>query len=136
MRNKLLKLSIFCIFLAVFSTLAFGQSAANDVEHFNVKFRRGTNQTIKRGVATEYGKSYVYRLRARKEQTITVSLKTSAKDLVFSVILPPNSETAADGFGVTQWSGKALQTGMYSIVLVMNNEKAKKVPYRLQIKVE
>lgn len=136
MKNILQRFGVLCIFLAAFSIAAFGQSAANDVKYFDVKFSRGTNQTIKRGVAAEYGKSYVYRLRARKGQMITVSVESSVKELVFSIILPPDRDTAADGFAVTQWSGKAPQTGMYAIVLVMNNENAKKVSYLLKIKVK
>lgn len=104
------------------------------VKNFDVKFRRGEKQTVKTGAAS-YAMSYVYNLNAREGQTITVKVESAEKDLTFSVT-SPGDDTIKDAFSVKRWSGIAPETGKYSIVLVMNNERAKKVPFRLRIKVE
>ena len=134
MRNKFRIICVLFIFLTALAVGAFGQSAANSVRRFDVKFRSGQSQTTRRGAA-DYAMSYVYRLKVRKGQLITVNVESVEKELAFSVILP-NQDTEEDGFKITEWSGKAAQTGAYSLVLVMNNENAKKVPYRLRIKVK
>ena len=111
------------------------QSAANTVENFDVKFSPGKSQTVRRGKA-DYAMSYVYNLEVRKGQVITIKVESAEKELTFSFFLPSDADASEVGFGVKQWSGKTPQTGIHKIVLVMNNENASKVPYRLHIKVE
>jgi len=136
MKNKLPQLGALFIFLIALSISVFGQSAAaSTVKQFDVKFRRGENQAVKRGKA-DYAMSYVYKFKVRKGQVITIKVESAEKELSFSFFLPSNDDASEVGFGVRQWSGKTSQTGIHQIVLVMNNENAKKVPYRLRIKVE
>ena len=134
MRNNLQKICLLFIFITALSIGVFGQSPAIPVYHFNVKFRSGQSQAVRRGKA-DYGTSYVYRLKVRKGQRMEVSVESAEKDLIFSVAAP-KEEITEDRSGVKQWTGRLQETGTYLIVLVMNNENAKKVPYRLHIKVE
>lgn len=133
MRNKFPQLGAVFIFLIALSISAIGQSAAdNKFKNFNVKFRRGESQAVKRGAA-DYDMSYVYNFKVRKGQLITVGVDSGEKELTFDVVVYREGTL---GSKVKQWSGNALRSGIYSVVLAMNNENAKKVPYRLQIKVK
>jgi hypothetical protein len=122
------------IALVALSIGAFGQNMAHTVRYFDVEFPRGKNQTVRRGKA-DYAMSYVYRLKARKGQLMVAEVESSEKELTFSIIAPKEG-TVAGGFGVKRWSGRLQESEIYKLVLVMNNETAKNVRYRLRIKIE
>ena len=63
-----------------------------------------------------------------------IKLTGNNPELKFSLILP-DEETMDDGFAVTDWTGTLPQSGKYSIVVVMNDENASRVPYKLWIKI-
>lgn len=133
MNNKFRLVFLLAAFLTIFSVGALAQSMANTVKTVNVKFASGKHQIILRGAAS-YAMSYVYNFKVRAGQTITVKAVSKEPELTFSVFSP---KTDADplAFTVKDWSGKSAEAGTYSLTLVMNNEKAKKVSYSLLIKV-
>ncbi len=133
MRNKLWGIFILIIFFTALSVSIFGQSSAdNKFKNFNVKFQRGKSQAVKIGKA-DYDMSYVYNFNARKGQLITVEVSSEENDLTFNIVVYREGTL---GYKVKQWTGKASRSGTYSAVIVMNNENASKVPYRLLIKIQ
>ena len=133
MRNKIWGIFILIIFLTALSVGVFGQSAAdNKFKSFNVKFQRGKSQTVKIGKA-DYDMSYVYNFNVRKGQLITVEVASEENDLTFNIVVYKEGTLE---YKVKQWTGKASRSGTYSAVIVMNNENASKVPYRLLIKIQ
>jgi hypothetical protein len=134
MKNKFWIICLPFIALVALSISAFGQNMEHTVRYFDVKFPPGKNQTVRRGKA-DYAMSYVYRLKVRKGQLMVAKVESGEKELTFSVIAPKEG-TVAGGSGVKEWSGRLQEGGIYQLVLVMNNENAKNVPYRLWIKIE
>lgn len=133
MRNKLRTALVLFLFLVTFSICGFAQSAAdNKFKNFNVKFQRGKSQAVKVGKA-DYDMSYVYNFNVRKGQKITVEVASEENDLTFNIVVYREGTL---GYKVKQWTGKASRSGTHSAVIVMNNEKARNVPYHLLIKVE
>ncbi|MGI8555152.1 MAG: hypothetical protein ACR2LT_02195 [Pyrinomonadaceae bacterium] len=134
MKNKLQIVFLMLTFAAIGTISASAQNMSGTVKTYNVKFASGKNQATMRGAAS-YAMSYVYKFKAKKGQTITVKADSKEKDLTFSLFAPQPKEDEL-AFGVKNWSETAPETGTYSITLVMNNEKARKVPYNLLIKIE
>jgi hypothetical protein len=99
-----------------------------------VKFARGTHRASVPGRA-KYGMSYVYKLGARAGQNMNVLLSSKNGLVTFSVIAP-NDETIPGAFGVGTWSGELPQSGDYSIVVVMNTERAGSVPFTLDVTIQ
>lgn len=96
---------------------------------------------LKKGKATvrgksDYGTSYVYKLKAKKDQRLEVRVtstdSTNINAVTFSVI-PPGSKTLEGAAGVSSWTGVLPDAGEYSIVVVINTKGALKVPYTLEV---
>ncbi len=109
------------------------QNMSGSVVKKEVKFARGKSQATLRGTA-KYAMSYVFDLDARSGQTMEINLAGKNSQLTFSVIAP-DEETIDGAFGVAKWSGELPQSGKYSIVVVMNDENARPVPFSLIIKI-
>ncbi len=107
------------------------QNMGGTVVERRVKFAKGKTSVTLRGKA-KYGMSYVYHVRAQKGQQMSVQLK-SARGLVTLSLISPDTQTVENAFGTRDWSGELPQTGDYSIVVVMNDEKSANVPYALEI---
>ncbi len=133
MKNKFQWGFLPAIFLIALSVGVSAQSMADTVKTVDVKFAAGKSQTTLRGTVS-YAMSYVYNFKVKKGQTITIKADSKEKDLTFSLFAPKPVEDQLS-FGVKDWSGTAPETGTYSITLVMNNEKARRVPYSLLIKI-
>lgn len=133
MKNKLQIVFLLLTFATIGAISAAAQNMSGTVKTVAVRFPAGKNQTTIRGTAS-YAMSYVYNFKVRQGQTITVKADSKEPELTFS-IFPPKSETEL-AFSVKEWTGESTEAGDYSITLVMNNEKASRVPYSLLIKVE
>ena len=99
-----------------------------------VSFRTGTNSTVIKGTA-QWGTRYVYLLRARAGQTLTVRLE----GVPVMRILPPgtrNYEALPGADIVKDWSGKLPKSGDYTIDVGHTDDRYSGAPYTLQIKVE
>lgn len=112
---------------------AVAQDRSNSVVSHAMVFGRGKSDAGATGRAS-YAMSYVYTLKARQGQTMSVALKSRTDDLTFSLIAP-EAGTVDTAFGVTQWSGVLAESGTYRLVLVMNDPALKRVPYRLTVAV-
>lgn len=126
MKNKLGKTIaavVFAIIVVGAGQTASAQNMSDSVVTKQVRFAKGKHSTVIKGSA-KYAMSYVYDLRAKEGQTMTISLEGKNSELSFSVIAP-DEETMEDGFSVTEWTGELPQSGKYSIVVVMNDEDAK-----------
>lgn len=115
------------------ATEVSAQNMSNTVVKKQVKFARGANKATLRGSA-KYGMSYVFNLGAKAGQTMKIRLNGKNSELSFSLIAP-NEETMEDAFGVSDWSGELPQSGNYSIVVVMNDENAARVPFTLDVEI-
>lgn len=99
-----------------------------------VKFAKGQTSVALRGKA-RYAMSYVYHVRAQKGQHMSVRLNSDRGLVTFS-LTAPDTQTVENAFGTRDWSGDLPQTGDYSIVLVMNDEKGGNVPYTLVVAIK
>jgi hypothetical protein len=132
--NLKIIISVFFAFILLGGTsLVSAQNMSHTVVEKEVKFARGKNSATYNGQA-KYAMSYVYNLTAKKGQKMQIKLTGNNPELKFSLILP-DEETMDDGFAVTDWTGTLPQSGKYSIVVVMNDENASRVPYKLWIKI-
>jgi hypothetical protein len=109
------------------------QNMSGTVVERRVRFARGTHSATLQGRA-KYGMSYAYKLGARAGQNMNVLLTSNGNAVTFSLIAP-NTDTVADAFLVNTWSGVLDQSGDYSIVVVMNNERARNVPFTLAVSI-
>ncbi len=134
MKNKIWLILTLTTFMACLSVGAAAQSVAGTVKTTAVRFAAGKNQATISGAAS-YAASYVYNFKVKKGQTITVKTGSKEPALTFSLFSPKPKEDEL-AFNAKDWTGTAPDAGVYSITLVMNNEKAKKVPYNLTIKVQ
>lgn len=126
------------VFLATGTLLtsAFAQNMQYTVQEQRISFGKGKSSATIKGVAN-YGRSYVYYLRARKNQLMIVKLTSKQKRVTFSLFSPiqqgPQSELA---FSVTEWKGKLPAVGDYKFVVVMNDKKATNVAYELNVAIK
>lgn len=134
MKNTLQVTLLFLAFATIGAISASAQNMSGTVKTVAVKFAPGKSETTLRGAAS-YAMSYVYTFKVKKGQTITIKADSKEPELTFSVFSPPPSEEQVSD-QVREWSGTAINSGAYSITLVMNNENAKKVPYNLLIKIQ
>lgn len=109
------------------------QSQAHTVVTRHVAFARGSSAAQLSGKA-DYAMSYVYTLAVRKGQTMRVDVTSPGNAVNFSVVAP-QAGTLPEGFGVTHWENTLPESGRYQLVLVMNDEHRRRVPYRLQVSV-
>lgn len=124
---------IFSVVFAGGATEVPAQNMQNSVVTKQVKFARGQNKATLRGSA-RYAMSYVFNLRAKAGQTMEINLAGNNSELTFS-LTSPDGETIEDAFGVKEWAGELPQSGNYSIVVVMNDESARSVPFTLGVKI-
>lgn len=127
------------IFIALFmcgtsTGISYGQDMSGSVVKHRIRFAKGKSSATLSGKA-KYAMSYVYDLGAQKDQTMNIHL-TSPHNIVQFSLIRPDQETMEKGFLVTDWQGKLPQKGDYSIVLVMNDAKAKLIEYTLTVEVK
>lgn len=99
-----------------------------------VSFQTGSSSTVIRGKA-RWGASYIYLLRARAGQTLTVRLE----GVPVMRIIPPGAKNyeALEGADIVrEWTGKLPANGDYQIDVGHTNDKYGIAPYKLEIKVE
>jgi len=61
---------------------------------------------------------------------------SSSRGLVKFSLIAPSTDTINNAFLVTNWSGELPQSGDYSIVVVMNSERAGNVAYTLSVSIQ
>lgn len=120
------------VFGAVSSVSA--QNMSSTVITKEVKFAKGKHEAVVQGSA-KYGMSYVYNLGANAGQTIDVDLAGKNPELIFSLMAPPPDEDTIATM-VKTYNGELPMKGKYMIVVVMNDEKARNVPFTLKVKIK
>ena len=131
---KMVMTAVFAVVMMGASQIASAQNMQHTVVTKEVRFARGKHQATLRGSA-KYGMSYVFKLGAKEGQTMDIRLVGKNSQLTFSLIAP-DEETIEGAFGVANWSGVLPQSGKYSVVVVMNDENAARVPYTLEVKIK
>jgi hypothetical protein len=111
------------------------QNMKHTVVERRVKFAPGKTKAILRGKAN-YAMSYVYLVGARKDQTMEVHLNSKGSLAKFSITAPKATESIEGAFLVSDWTGKLPESGDYTIVVVMNEEKAANVAYTLEVAIK
>lgn len=131
-----MKKCIFLLTLFIFGSgfAVSGQNMSGTVTTKEIKFAKGKHEASVPGSA-RYGRSYVYTLGAKAGQTMDVSVTAKNRELTFSVI-GPDDETIEGAFGVTEWSGTLPSNGKYQVVVVMNDQNARSVPFTLKAKIK
>ena len=120
--------------LAFVTSVVIWAAAAqsNTVVTRRLTFPAGQSVVEQSGKA-DYAMSYVWRFRAQKGQKVEISLTSDGGRVKFS-FSGDNTDTFRDGFLVDHWSGALPLTDDYNIVIVMNDEKAKNIAYRLRLR--
>jgi hypothetical protein len=119
----------------IFSSGAFAQKGT--VVRKNVTFAKGASSTTIKGAAV-WGTSYVYTLRAKAGQRMTIQL-TGKPDFDFSLIIPPEADgeqPAGETQGVKRWSGTLNDSGTYKIVVSHTVDGLTNTPYTLKISIK
>lgn len=99
-----------------------------------VTFPRGANSTVVKGKA-RWGASYIYLLRARAGQRMSIHLEGVA----VARVVPPgarNYEALEGADNVKEWAGELAKTGVYQINVGHTDDTYAEAPYSLEIKVE
>lgn len=102
-----------------------------------VRFARGTDSAVFNGRAAR-GTSYVYVVRARAGQAMSVELT----GIPGAIILPPRSRIAdaprlEEGEGEGKlWGGDLMLTGDYKIIVSQTTRRANPAPYTLKITIQ
>src|SRR6266403_1424089 len=113
MTNKFLKAFLLFLLVVSFSETAIGQKGTHIIKR--VSFRSGKNSIVIKGSA-RWGASYIYLLRARAGQILTVRLQ----GVPVLRIIPPdarNFEALPGADLVREWSGTLPKTGDYRLDL-------------------
>lgn len=99
-----------------------------------ITFQKGSNSTVIRSKA-RWGTSYIYLLKARAGQVLTVHLE----GVPVIRIVPPgarNYESLEGADNVHDWSGTLPRNGNYQLNVGHTNDAYTNAPYTLEIKVE
>ena len=134
-RNYLMTIIVFAIAFGGAAIVSPAQNMEHTVVTKEVKFAKGKSKATVSGSA-KYGMSYVFELGAKEGQTMSLDLVGKNSQLTFSLTAPPDDDTVENAFGVTKWSGKVPKSGKYSIVVVMNDEHARSIPFTLEIAIK
>lgn len=129
--RRILSAVAFAALLVGPSITSPAQNQSGTVVERRVRFARGSSSATLTGRA-KYGMSYVYIVGARSGQSMTLSLRSSGRDVAFSLI-GPDEDTKA--FLSKSWSGRLPLSGDYSIVLV-NNERGSSAAYTLTVSIQ
>lgn len=84
---------------------------------------------------TDSSTSYVYKLRAKKDQHLDARVTAEGGVATFSVV-PPGTEILENAAGVKEWSGTLPQTGEYSIIVSITSNSELKSPYTLELTIK
>lgn len=131
-----MKIVGYLLMLVVFgcATAVAAQNMSGSVVTKEVRFAKGKHEAVVQGNA-KYGMSYVYNLGAKAGQTIDVELVGKNAELIFSLIAPPPNDDVISSM-VKTFNGDLPSNGKYMIVVVMNDENAKNVPFTLKVKIK
>ena len=122
------------LLLTITSGLAVAHAQRGTHYTRRVSFKSGSNSTVISGRA-RWGASYIYLLRARAGQLLTVHLE----GVPVMRIIPPETKDheALDGADIVRdWSGRLPTTGDYRIDVGHTNDEYGIAPYKLEIKIE
>lgn len=84
---------------------------------------------------TDSSTSYVYKLRAQKDQQLQARITAEGDVATFSIV-PPGTEILENAAGVKEWSGTLPQTGEYSIIVSITSNSELKTPYTLELSIK
>lgn len=106
--------------------LSQGQIAVEKRIHLS----RGRTKTV-RG-KTDSSTSYIYTMRAQKDQKLEARVTSEGGVATFSII-PPGTQTLENAAGVKEWSGTLPENGEYSIIVAVSSSSVDKIPYALEV---
>ena len=95
-----------------------------------IRLSRGKTKTV-RG-KTDSSTSYIYKMRAQKDQTLEARLTSDGGAATFSII-PPGTQILENAAGVKEWAGTLTETGEYSIIVAVSSSGVDKIPYTLEV---
>jgi hypothetical protein len=95
-----------------------------------ISLSRNKTKTV-RG-KTDSSTSYIYRMRAQKDQKLEVRVTSEGGVATFSII-PPGTQILENAAGVKEWAGTLIETGDYSIIVAVSSSGVEKIPYTLEV---
>jgi hypothetical protein len=108
------------------AALAQGRLAVEKRIHLS----RGKTKTV-RG-KTDSSTSYIYKMRAQKDQQLEARITSEGGAATFSII-PPAGQNLGNAAGVKEWSGRLPEAGEYLIVVAVTSGGADETPYTLEV---
>jgi hypothetical protein len=81
---------------------------------------------------TDSSTSYIYKMRAQKDQKLEARITSEGEVATFSII-PPGTQILENAAGVKEWAGTLTETGDYSIIVAISSSGVDKIPYTLAI---
>ena len=81
---------------------------------------------------TDSSTSYIYKMRAPKDQKLEVRITSEGEVATFSTI-PPGTQILENAAGVKEWAGTLTETGDYSIIVAIGSSAVDEIPYTLAV---
>lgn len=88
--------------------------------------------TVERSGRANYAHSYVWVFRGEKDRNVEIRVTSPDGRVQFS-LTSDKTGTVKGAFLRNEWTGTLPGTGQYHIVLVMNDDSARAVPYKLRV---
>lgn len=107
-------------------------SMGGTVSEKNIKFSKGVSKVTLKGIA-DYAHSYVYNFYAKKGQKASIDVSSKGEVVRFSFFESVCNEEPA--FKATKWQGLLACGGLHKIVVVMNEQEMKAVPFEVTLQI-
>ncbi|HEY0323313.1 MAG TPA: hypothetical protein VGC66_20315 [Pyrinomonadaceae bacterium] len=127
--NKYLTISLILLALSIGSTPLASAQGQVGVEK-RISLSRGKTKTI-RG-KTDSSTSYIYKMRAQKDQKLVARVTSDGGVATFSIV-PPGTQILENAAGVKEWSGMLPETGDYLIIVAVSSSGVDKISYTLEL---
>ena len=128
--NRYLTVSFILLALLTGGAPLAAQAQTRIAVEKRIQLSRGRTRTI-RGKA-DSTTSYVYKLRARKDQTLEARVTSEGGAASFSIV-PPGTQILDNAAGVSQWSGALPEDGEYFIIVTISTSGEAEIPYTLEL---
>ena len=130
-------LKTFFIALALIIVSSGALAQKGTVVRKTVNFAKGTTSATIKGTAT-WGTAYVYTLRAKAGQQMTITL-AGKPSFDFSLVIPPEADgeqPEGETSGVKEWLGTLNDSGIYQIIVSHTIDGVDATPYTLKITIK
>jgi hypothetical protein len=120
----------FILLALIISSMPSALSQGRIAVEKRIHISRNKTKTV-RG-KTDSSTSYIYKMRAQKDQKLEVRITSEGEVATFSII-PPGTQILENAAGVKEWAGTLTETGDYSIIVAIGSSAVDEIPYTLAV---